>query len=198
MVRRAILCAALLLLLASQVPGELRAQRSNPGGAEYGVKLCGREFIRAVIFTCGGSRWKRLTVDGGEIPGYRGRAADAVVQDSTNKDLNQLKLQSLLGSRVEQLQKTDFPFRQQPQKDYFNIFDDYNDYSPLVEGFNDYVRQVKENPRKDPSGTELSVALESDGIPWMKFTRRRRESSVGVAGICCKWGCTKAEISTLC
>ncbi|XP_019727612.1 prorelaxin H1 [Hippocampus comes] len=26
----------------------------------YGVKLCGREFIRAVIFTCGGSRWKRF------------------------------------------------------------------------------------------------------------------------------------------
>ncbi|CAF93164.1 unnamed protein product, partial [Tetraodon nigroviridis] len=25
----------------------------------YGVKLCGREFIRAVIFTCGGSRWRR-------------------------------------------------------------------------------------------------------------------------------------------
>ncbi|KAK3552815.1 hypothetical protein QTP86_022564 [Hemibagrus guttatus] len=28
-------------------------------GPSYGVKLCGREFIRAVIFTCGGSRWKR-------------------------------------------------------------------------------------------------------------------------------------------
>lgn len=26
---------------------------------DYGVKLCGREFIRAVIFTCGGSRWRR-------------------------------------------------------------------------------------------------------------------------------------------
>nr|2FHW_B Chain B, Relaxin 3 (Prorelaxin H3) (Insulin-like peptide INSL7) (Insulin-like peptide 7) [synthetic construct]2K1V_B Chain B, Relaxin-3 [synthetic construct] len=25
--------------------------------APYGVRLCGREFIRAVIFTCGGSRW---------------------------------------------------------------------------------------------------------------------------------------------
>uniref|UniRef100_H3AXF1 Insulin-like 5a n=1 Tax=Latimeria chalumnae TaxID=7897 RepID=H3AXF1_LATCH len=24
------------------------------------VKLCGREFIRAVIYTCGGSRWRRL------------------------------------------------------------------------------------------------------------------------------------------
>uniref|UniRef100_A0A8C5F381 Insulin-like domain-containing protein n=1 Tax=Gadus morhua TaxID=8049 RepID=A0A8C5F381_GADMO len=30
---------------------------------DYGVKLCGREFIRAVIFTCGGSRWKRSLDD---------------------------------------------------------------------------------------------------------------------------------------
>ena len=34
---------------------------------DYGVKLCGREFIRAVIFTCGGSRWRRSTEeDSGE------------------------------------------------------------------------------------------------------------------------------------
>lgn len=31
----------------------------------YGVKLCGREFIRAVIFTCGGSRWRR-SISAGE------------------------------------------------------------------------------------------------------------------------------------
>uniref|UniRef100_A0A3B5LGT8 Insulin-like 5a n=1 Tax=Xiphophorus couchianus TaxID=32473 RepID=A0A3B5LGT8_9TELE len=24
------------------------------------VKLCGREFLRAVVYTCGGSRWKRF------------------------------------------------------------------------------------------------------------------------------------------
>ncbi|KAG9277328.1 insulin-like 5a [Astyanax mexicanus] len=24
------------------------------------VKLCGRDFIRAVVYTCGGSRWRRL------------------------------------------------------------------------------------------------------------------------------------------
>ncbi|KAI3359256.1 hypothetical protein L3Q82_002775 [Scortum barcoo] len=37
----------------------------------YGVKLCGREFIRAVIFTCGGSRWRRSlrsTADVSEDP----------------------------------------------------------------------------------------------------------------------------------
>lgn len=32
----------------------------------YGVKLCGREFIRAVIFTCGGSRWRRSIMSAGE------------------------------------------------------------------------------------------------------------------------------------
>ncbi|XP_063311174.1 relaxin-3-like [Pelobates fuscus] len=198
MEHRAVLCAALLLLVA-HLPRELRAQRSQSGGSEYGVKLCGREFIRAVIFTCGGSRWKRLSVGDEESPGYRSRAADRIMQDFNNKELNELKLHSLLGSHVQQLQKTEFPFRQQPPKDSFEIVDDYKDYFPLSDDFSDYVQQVEESTRKAPSGGKLNVALESDGFPWMKFpSRRRRESSVGVAGICCKWGCTKAEISTLC
>ncbi|KAM8961511.1 relaxin-3-like isoform 3-T3 [Pelodytes ibericus] len=200
--RGAVLCAALLLLL-SHMPIELRAQRSPPGGAEYGVKLCGREFIRAVIFTCGGSRWKRLSVDESgdklrDLPGYRRRTADAVTKDSTNKELNQLKLQSLLGSHLQQLQKADFPLRQQPVKDLLNIYDAYTDYSPLSDDFSDYVQQVEETTRNTQSGTEMNAALGSNGFPWIKFPRRRREASVGVAGICCKWGCTKAEISTLC
>uniref|UniRef100_A0A8C4SB40 Insulin-like 5a n=1 Tax=Erpetoichthys calabaricus TaxID=27687 RepID=A0A8C4SB40_ERPCA len=32
------------------------------------VKLCGREFVRAVIYTCGGSRWRRIP-GGGDLPG---------------------------------------------------------------------------------------------------------------------------------
>lgn len=36
-------------------------------GPSYGVKLCGREFIRAVIFTCGGSRWRRSITNTGMI-----------------------------------------------------------------------------------------------------------------------------------
>ncbi|XP_008300676.1 insulin-like peptide INSL5 [Stegastes partitus] len=27
------------------------------------VKLCGREFLRAVVYTCGGSRWRRFLTD---------------------------------------------------------------------------------------------------------------------------------------
>lgn len=29
-------------------------------GEATAVKLCGREFIRAVVYTCGGSRWRRI------------------------------------------------------------------------------------------------------------------------------------------
>lgn len=33
-------------------------------GAEVkAVKLCGREFLRAVVYTCGGSRWRRFPVE---------------------------------------------------------------------------------------------------------------------------------------
>ncbi|XP_053322081.1 prorelaxin H1 [Spea bombifrons] len=193
-VRGPLLCAALLLLL-SQLPGELRA--------EYGVKLCGREFIRAVIFTCGGSRWKRLSLeaeDGGDwrrdTPGYRRRTGDAAIQDSSNKELNQLKLQPFLESRIDHLENADFPLRQRPLKDTLNIYDDYSDYAPSSDDFNAYVRQAEESTRKAQSGAEVSGVVGSDRFPWMN--RRRREASVGVAGICCKWGCTKAEISTLC
>ncbi|KAM9326880.1 insulin-like peptide INSL5 [Gastrophryne carolinensis] len=44
------ICCILLisLVVAEQVQGD----------GQY-VKLCGREFIRAVIYTCGGSRWRR-------------------------------------------------------------------------------------------------------------------------------------------
>ncbi|MBN3284947.1 REL3 protein, partial [Polyodon spathula] len=49
---RAIVLGVLLLAVLSastEVRGDMKV-----------VKLCGREFIRAVIYTCGGSRWRRL------------------------------------------------------------------------------------------------------------------------------------------
>lgn len=54
-----LLCAAVHV---SQVRGEVKA-----------VKLCGREFLRAVVYTCGGSRWRRFlseTVGDGDGEGH--------------------------------------------------------------------------------------------------------------------------------
>ncbi|XP_051556540.1 relaxin-3-like [Myxocyprinus asiaticus] len=33
------------------------------------LRLCGREFVRAVVYTCGGSRWRRSQTEG-PINGY--------------------------------------------------------------------------------------------------------------------------------
>ncbi|KAL4660112.1 relaxin-3-like [Arapaima gigas] len=49
---RAVLLS-LLLLCAVLIPGMVCSELKA-------VKLCGREFIRAVVYTCGGSRWKRI------------------------------------------------------------------------------------------------------------------------------------------
>ncbi|XP_032047799.1 insulin-like peptide INSL5 [Aythya fuligula] len=46
------LAALALLAVARQAHGE--------GSA---VKLCGRDFVRAIVFTCGGSRWRRDLAD---------------------------------------------------------------------------------------------------------------------------------------
>ncbi|RMC19467.1 hypothetical protein DUI87_04079 [Hirundo rustica rustica] len=61
MAKLRLLCAAVALLCAAP-PGRPGAVLPAGEGDGYGVKLCGREFIRAVIFTCGGSRWKRLSL----------------------------------------------------------------------------------------------------------------------------------------
>ncbi|CAL8365975.1 unnamed protein product [Boreogadus saida] len=45
----------------------------------YTLRLCGRELIRAVVYTCGGSRWRRLleTTDFGRTsPSLLGRSVD--------------------------------------------------------------------------------------------------------------------------
>ncbi|KAM4807966.1 relaxin-3-like [Rhinophrynus dorsalis] len=197
-----VLCMALLLL--SHLPRYQGVQRSQGVGGEYGVKLCGREFIRAVIFTCGGSRWKRLSLEGEESeekrvdrPTYQRKTEDAM-EDSSNKERHQLKLQSLFGSHMEQIQKSGFPLKQKSLKDFINSYDDYSDFSPTSDDFGEYVRQVEEATREDQSASDVSDPVESDAFSWYRLPRRRREMHIGVAGICCKWGCTKAEISTLC
>ncbi|XP_075280640.1 insulin-like peptide INSL5 [Opisthocomus hoazin] len=46
------LASLALLIAAAEGKGEANA-----------VKLCGRDFVRAIVFTCGGSRWRRQLPD---------------------------------------------------------------------------------------------------------------------------------------
>ncbi|XP_056588016.1 prorelaxin H1 [Triplophysa dalaica] len=100
---------------------------------EFGVKLCGREFIRAVIFTCGGSRWRRATTHSGEMSLER--------------------------------------------RDEFSVSED----APLL---SDLLRLQ----------TDARVATLFSSRP----ERRKRNFSLGLAGLCCNQGCTKHDIGRLC
>lgn len=61
-----IMWKAAVLTLGLLVASVDRVQCNEDHPLFYGVKLCGREFIRAVIFTCGGSRWRRSVEDSGK------------------------------------------------------------------------------------------------------------------------------------
>ncbi|KAH1168885.1 hypothetical protein KIL84_013475 [Mauremys mutica] len=118
-------------------------------------------------------------------------------QATSNKELENLKLQSFLGPGLEQLQRASVPLGQLILKDLFSLYD-YNEYVPMSDDFSEYVRQVEDAAWKNRGGTGIANPMRSNSFPWAKYPRRKRDFSMGVAGVCCKWGCTKAEISTLC
>uniref|UniRef100_A0A8C6YHT2 Relaxin 3 n=1 Tax=Naja naja TaxID=35670 RepID=A0A8C6YHT2_NAJNA len=133
-----------LLFLLVLVLGVLLSEKwlvTEARTPHYGVKLCGREFIRAVIFTCGGSRWRRAGEQRGcwfifigvfprTLPGY------------------------LLG-----------------MYDYLFWF------------------ALELSPRW------FSYALSEE--PW-SLDRGARDVMESLSNACCKWGCSKREISSLC
>ncbi|MBN3270876.1 REL3 protein, partial [Polyodon spathula] len=175
------------------------AQGGNKGKAgEYGVKLCGREFIRAVIFTCGGSRWKRLSLNVDPSQNVNNPIMGGTFNDYSKENYDFGKLHPILQGAP--LQKADLPYGQGSMKELFNLNDDYNDYEPMSNDFSEYARQVAEAMRKQqlPLSDSGNVRAASPGIPWIKSPRKKRDFSMGVAGMCCKWGCTKAQISKLC
>ncbi|XP_038593399.1 relaxin-3a [Micropterus salmoides] len=124
----------------------------------YGVKLCGREFIRAVIFTCGGSRWRRSV-----------RSADV------SEDL--------------------FSSRQEESSEGLI-------HNSVVESFLQRNIEPSFTPRDNPEGVfsrpARSFITEEILEALRKADRKGRDVVVGLSNACCKWGCSKSEISSLC
>ncbi|XP_055062593.1 relaxin-3b isoform X1 [Misgurnus anguillicaudatus] len=128
----------------------------------YGVKLCGREFIRAVIFTCGGSRWKRSLDITGDLSNDLLLPHDDEASDSwaTNP------IPGLL-------------YRPRPD-------------SEAAAWAGEGQESPKFNrPARSLISEEVLEALRSSD-------RKGRDVVVGLSNACCKWGCSKSEISSLC
>ncbi|XP_012496839.1 PREDICTED: relaxin-3 [Propithecus coquereli] len=137
-------CTLPLLLVVWVLAGELWLG-APVRAAPYGVKLCGREFIRAVIFTCGGSRWRRSDILARDAMGGAFPGADA---------------DSLAGELDEAVGSSEWlALTKSPQAFYGGR----------------------------PSWQETPGAL-----------RGSRDVLAGLSSNCCKWGCSKSEISSLC
>ncbi|XP_064416778.1 relaxin-3b [Latimeria chalumnae] len=119
----------------------------------YGVKLCGREFIRAVIFTCGGSRWKRT-----------GNAQIGEASEGWNTE------------QVPRLSYKEYPdYENQSWKDH-------------LMGLGGVIQQSRSSTTITE---ELLEALRASD-------RKGRDVVIGLSNACCKLGCSKSEISSLC
>uniref|UniRef100_A0A670KLZ2 Relaxin-3 n=1 Tax=Podarcis muralis TaxID=64176 RepID=A0A670KLZ2_PODMU len=127
-------------ILLAMVLGVLLSELRLPSEARtppYGVKLCGREFIRAVIFTCGGSRWRRA-----------GECLETFAATSSSDEW--------------------VPIHAPPKdpSDYYGSWHGQQSHSPSEESWG--------------------------------FDRGARDVLAGLSNACCKWGCSKSEISSLC
>ncbi|XP_028263407.1 relaxin-3b [Parambassis ranga] len=148
--KAALLTLCLLVALVDRV-------RCNEVPSFYGVKLCGREFIRAVIFTCGGSRWRRSVGDSALI------GEDTLDPWSTNPIPPLASKQNAAESNVWK--------------------EETMDVAPVAAGFS--------RSSRSPVLEEVLEALRS-------ADRKGRDVVVGLSNACCKWGCSKSEISSLC
>ncbi|XP_059214470.1 prorelaxin H1 [Centropristis striata] len=148
---------------------------------DYGVKLCGREFIRAVIFTCGGSRWKR----------------------STEGDVEPFMWSSLSDITVEDTQHTWQPDaaltaeKNQP----LHIGSSYS-LADLLALYAARGDRQQASPSVFEKSQPSTVLGEQEGNPaaadWPIPSKKKRNFSLGVAGKCCNQGCTKNDIGRLC
>ncbi|KAM6975458.1 prorelaxin H1 [Tautogolabrus adspersus] len=143
---------------------------------DYGVKLCGREFIRAVIFTCGGSRWKRSTE--ADLDPFQWKSLSDVTAEDSHETWQ-------LGTELT-------PDDRSPLRSSYSLAD-----LVALLGARQHSLTDPEMPEKSRPSTVLNVQ-EGYQVDLPISSRRKRNFSLGVAGKCCNQGCTKNDIGRLC
>lgn len=165
-----------------------RGQCTEDHPSFYGVKLCGREFIRAVIFTCGGSRWRRSVGDQGKNVCVRLMDEGSFLLTYTVRlyKIHLSLVESLLGEEAFDLWKTNnipkLTHEQNPSESQA-WRDQTVNVASLADGFS--------RSAHSPISEDVLEALRS-------AERKGRDVVVGLSNACCKWGCSKSEISSLC
>ncbi|XP_060697673.1 relaxin-3-like [Hemiscyllium ocellatum] len=145
-----------------------------------GIKLCGQELIRAIVYTCGGSRWKRLLDDQNDL-------LQIPADKDYSKEMDSMRnLQSIFGS--DRNQETEPSYADQ-------VFDkDNNQYDQAPGDFSEYIRQIDGGSNKDHAFASTLVQHQ----PWARSIRNKREASKEMEAKCCAQGCTNKDIEIFC
>ncbi|TRY84232.1 hypothetical protein DNTS_026648 [Danionella cerebrum] len=199
-------CPLLLLLLLS---ASVCKCVSPDLPRDFGVKLCGREFIRAVIFTCGGSRWRREN-----SPAEGAEWLDQALSSEDGTPLTQVSslvpLMDTLGSRSQMRMR-----RVSPQEPQFQVEDLEPHVAPVDPewrrrwaGFSRVLSLLSSRPAEyegvtSPSDVPSTFPGITGVVPRLRrlatpLWRHSRSISGGLAGMCCSQGCTKHDIGRLC
>lgn len=177
--KAALLTTGLLIALVDRV----RCTEDHP--SFYGVKLCGREFIRAVIFTCGGSRWRRGMANQGKCC-LRPNLIFMTAYYQTSHEFHPAVVEDLLGEEAFDPWPTNalpqYGHEQNPAES--QVWKDRTgNVVPLADGYSRSARS----------------AISEDVLEALRSADRKgRDAVVGLSNACCKWGCSKSEISSLC
>uniref|UniRef100_A0A8C9SN04 Insulin-like domain-containing protein n=1 Tax=Scleropages formosus TaxID=113540 RepID=A0A8C9SN04_SCLFO len=179
-----------LLSLIALCAGSVCVSASSAGSAaglarDYGVKLCGREFIRAVIFTCGGSRWRRA---GDEDAALRGADDDPFLTGSYSGPAD----------KGDELGWARSSASEGPSKSAASLTDllkALGDSNGPESGGSSEFGEREQAPGWQRGLLEMFGNLNA---PWPRPNRQKRNFSLGLAGMCCNQGCTKNDIGRLC
>ncbi|XP_067320517.1 relaxin-3 [Anolis sagrei] len=182
----------LLLLLLSHCPF---SQEQEEGG-EGDVRLCGRDFVRAVVFTCGGSRYRRISPKEDQAP--PAQETLGFLQITGDKGQENNNLLSALDPTVNQLQSLRQPAEEPSLKDLLILYDNYIESVPLSDTFTEYIRHTEDVARKRGGETEPDNSNNLNHFPWVKYPRRKRDLEKRLSAICCSLGCNQSLLSRLC
>ncbi|XP_060679547.1 relaxin-3-like [Hemiscyllium ocellatum] len=151
----------------------------SSGSGEEILRVCGRDFIRAIVETCGSSRWARLLDDQNDP-----------FQISDDKDyskqMDTMRNPQIFGS--DNNQETEPSYADQ-------VFDEYNNqYDQAPGDFSEYIRQIDGGSNKGHAFASTLVQHQ----PWARSIRKKRDALTSMSTKCCSVGCTRRELSAIC